>query len=66
MLDTPFPKGSPIRRFVRGRYENSHVSLPEGHSSGVLRSLVGCSCLVDIPAGGGPLAAGETVDILML
>ena len=66
VLDTPFPKGSPIRRFVRGRYENGHVSLPEGHSSGVLRSLVGCSCLVDIPAGGGPLAAGQTVDILML
>ena len=66
VLDTPFPKGSGIRRFVRGKYENGHVSLPEGHSSGVLRSLVGCSCLVDIPAGGGPLAAGETVDILML
>lgn len=66
VLDTPFPKGSGIRRFVRGRYENGHVSLPEGHSSGVLRSLVGCSCLVDIPAGSGPLAAGETVDILLL
>ena len=66
VLDTPFPKGSPIRRFVRGKYENGHVSLPEGHSSGVLRSLVGCSCLVDIPAGGGPLAAGQTVNILLL
>ena len=66
VLDTPFPKGSPIRRFVRGKYENGHVSLPEGHSSGVLRSLVGCGCLVDIPAGGGPLVAGQTVDILML
>ena len=66
VLDTPFPKGSPIRRFVRGKYEKGHVSLPEGHSSGVLRSLVGCGCLVDIPAGSGPLAAGETVDILML
>ena len=66
VLDTPFPKGSGIRRFVRGKCGNGHVSLPEGHSSGVLRSLMGCSCLVDIPAGSGPLAAGETVDILML
>ena len=66
VLDTPFPKGSGIRRFVRGKCGNGHVSLPEGHSSGVLRSLVGCSCLVDIPAGSGPLAAGQTVDILML
>ena len=71
ILDTPFPKGSPIRRFVRGRfvrgrYGDGHVSLPQGHSSGQLRSLAGCSCLVDIPADSGPLAAGETVEVLML
>ena len=66
VLDAPFPKGSPIRRFVRGRYESGHVALPEGHSSGQLRSLVGCNCLVDIPAGSGPLEAGEKIDILML
>ena len=66
VLDAPFSKGSPIRRFVRGRYEGGHVALPEGHSSGQLRSLVGCNCLVDIPAGSGPLEAGEEMDILML
>ena len=66
VLDTPFPKGSPIRRFVRGRYESGHVALPEGHSSGQLRSLAGCNCLVDIPAGSGPLEAGAEMDILML
>lgn len=66
VLDAPFSKGSPIRRFVRGRYESGHVALPEGHSSGQLRSLVGCNCLVDIPAGSGPLEAGEKIDILML
>ena len=66
VLDAPFPKGSPIRRFVRGRYGDGHVSLPQGHSSGQLRSLAGCSCLVDIPADSGPLAAGETVEVLML
>ena len=66
ILDTPFPKSSPIRRFVRGRYGDGHVSLPQGHSSGQLRSLAGCSCLVDIPADSGPLAAGETVEVLML
>ena len=71
VLDTPFPKGSGIRRFVRGRfvrgrYGDGHVSLPQGHSSGQLRSLAGCSCLVDIPADSGPLAAGETVEVLML
>ena len=66
VLDTSFSKGSPIRRFVRGRYESGHVALPEGHSSGQLRSLAGCNCLVDIPAGSGPLEAGTEMDILML
>lgn len=66
VLDTPFPKGGLVRRFVRGSCENGRVTLPDGHSSGVLRSLTGCNCLVDLPAACGPLAAGETVDILYL
>ncbi len=65
VLDTPFPKASPVRRFVRGRYQDGRVTLPEGHSSGQLASLVGCNCLVDIPAGSGPLAAGQAVDVLL-
>jgi len=67
VLETPFPKGGgPVRRFVRGSCENGRVTLPDGHSSGVLRSLTGCNCLVDLPAACGPLAAGETVAILHL
>ena len=66
VLDTPFPKSGPLRRFVRGRYQEGRVALPEGHSSGQLASLVGCSCLVDVPADSGPLAAGQAVDILLL
>lgn len=66
VLNTPFPKASPGRRFVRGRYADGHMTLPEGHSSGMLSSLVGCGCLVDIPAGSGPLEPGDVVDILLL
>ena len=66
VLSTPFSKASKSRRFIRGRHENGYVSLPEGHSSGMLASLVGCNCLVDIPAGSGPLKAGELVDVLLL
>ena len=65
-LSTSFPKPSPVRRFLRGRYEEGTVSLPEAHGSGALRSLVGCSCLVDVPAGSGPLEAGQTVSVLLL
>ena len=48
-LAQSYEKKSPVRRFVRGRVENGEVTLPEGHSSGQLRSLVGCNCLVEIP-----------------
>ena len=66
VLDTPFPKASPRRRFIRGRYENGHITLPEGHSSGMLASLVGCNCLAELPAGSPPAEAGTRVRILLL
>lgn len=66
VLDTPFPKASPRRRFIRGRYENGHITLPEGHSSGMLASLVGCNCLAELSAGSPPAEAGTRVRILLL
>lgn len=66
VLDTPYPKASPKRRFIRGRYENGHITLPEGHSSGMLASLVGCNCLAELPAGSPPAEAGQKVRILLL
>lgn len=66
VLDTPFPKASPKRRFIRGKYENGHVTLPEGHSSGLLSSLVGCNCLAELPAGSPPTEEGMRVRVLLL
>ena len=66
VLDTPFPKASPRRRFVRGTYVHGHVTLPEGHASGMLSSLVGCNCLAELPAGSPPAEAGTRVRILLL
>ena len=66
VLRGSFPKGSAGRRFVRGAYANGAVTLPAGHSSGQMRSLVGCNCLVDIPAGSGPLSDGQTVSVVLL
>lgn len=65
-LAVPFPKASGGRRFIRGRYEDGTVRLPEGHSSGQLRSSVGCNCLVDVPAGSPPLEAGTPVRVILL
>ena len=66
VLRGSFPKGSAGRRFVRGAYADGAVTLPAGHSSGQMRSLVGCNCLVDIPAGSGPLSDGQTVSVVLL
>lgn len=66
VLATPFSKPSPRRRFLRGRYEDGEVTLPEGHSSGQLASLVGCNCLVELPAGTPPAEAGQQVQVWLL
>ena len=65
-LATPFPKASGGRRFVRGVLRDGSISLPDGHSSGQLRSQVGCNCLVDIPAGSPALEAGTMVKAVLL
>ena len=66
ILATPYEKPSPRRRFLRGRCENGQVALPVGHSSGQLASLVGCSCLVELPAGTPPVEAGQAVQVWLL
>jgi molybdopterin molybdotransferase len=72
ILRTPFPGGkSSQRRFVRGRLEDINgglptVTLPEGHSSGRLFSLVGCNCLVDISADTRTLPEGAEVTVVPL
>lgn len=66
VLATPFSKPSPRRRFLRGRYEDGEVTLPEGHSSGQLASLVGCNCLVELPAGTPQAEAGQQVQVRLL
>lgn len=67
ILKTAFPKPSPVRRFVRGRFENGLIWLPENrHASGMLTSLAQCNCLVDIPSGSTGLAEGDAADIILL
>jgi len=61
ILDTPFSKGG--RRFLRGFFRDGRVRLPEGHSSGQLRSSVGANCLVELD---GPRSAGSEVKVYLL
>ena len=48
VVEGSFPKASPGRRFLRGFYQEGRVSLTGKNDSGMLASLVGCNCLVDI------------------
>ena len=66
VLDTAFPKKGKVRRFVRGRFRDGRVTLPEGHASGQLASSVGTNCLAEIPAGDAPLPAGSEVTVWLL
>ena len=62
-----FPKASQGRRFIRAACRAGKVYLPDGlHSSGVLSSMKGCNCLVDIAPGTLSLEAGDRVKIWML
>ena len=51
MADT-FPKPSKGRRLIRAYWENGMFHLPKGlHSNGVLASMIGCNCLIDMRPG---------------
>ena len=66
ILADDFPKKSFGRRFIRGKFENGKIFLPNRHESGSLYSAVGCNALVDIPAGSDKLSAGSEVEIILL
>lgn len=61
-----FEKPSPQRRFIRGKCVNHLVEISKSNSSGQIYSMMGCNCLVEIPAGSGPLAADSEVTVWML
>jgi molybdopterin molybdotransferase len=65
-----FAKKSPQRRFLRVEvaYEKDKwIARQTGNQqSGILRSMIGCNALVDIPAGSGPIIPGSLVDAVIL
>ena len=66
-LADAFGKPSPGRRFVRAYWENGVFHLPEGlNSNGVLASMVGCNCLLDVPAGSDALKPGDPAEAILL
>jgi molybdopterin molybdotransferase len=65
-LADAFNKRGGARRFLRGRFDGSAVHLPDGHFNGQISSMIGCNCLVDLPANSDKLKPGDRVSILIL
>ena len=61
-----FAKGSPSRRFLRGIFEDGAVTIPAAQSNGQMKAMVGCNCLVDIPAGTGELKPGDRIKVILI
>lgn len=65
----PFRKESPQRRILRciAFWKNGlwQIKLAGKQNPGILRSLVACNALADIPAGTGPLQIGDRVRIII-
>jgi molybdopterin molybdotransferase len=55
------------RRFVRAVWENGVFHLPKGlHSNGVLSSMAGCNCLLDLTEETSGLQPGVEVEAILL
>ena len=69
ILDDEFTKVSTQRRFVRVRLEAQgtqlHAKLAGKQSNGALQSMVASNALLDVPAGSGPLKAGQLVTAVL-
>lgn len=67
VLETDFNKKSNVRRFIRAFYNDSSVKLTNNkHASGILSSMKGCNCLIDIKAGTEALKKGDKVNIILI
>ncbi|MCC3869119.1 gephyrin-like molybdotransferase Glp [Terrisporobacter mayombei] len=67
VMEEDFLKESKGRRIIRGIYKNNKVYLPQGgHSSGMMSSMLGCNCLIDIKPGTKQLLKGEEVEIILI
>lgn len=68
VIEHDFLKESKGRRFIRAYYKNHKVYLPQKglHSSGVLSTMAGCNCVIDITPGTKQLLKGDEVNVVLL
>ena len=67
-LTTGFSKSSKGNRYLRAKAMGGSVTIPgEATPKPLVRQpfcMIGCNCLVELPAGSGPVTPGEEVEVL--
>lgn len=67
LLKNKFSKTIRGRRYVRAMTDGETVTIPTVlHSNGVLSSLVGCNCLIEMQEGQTGTRAGEMAEVILL
>ena len=67
VLKNEFSKKIKGRRYVRAFVDETGVMIPCGlHSNGVLATMAGCNCLIDMQEGRPGIHAGEEAEVLLL
>ena len=65
-----FNKKSASRRFIRGHLSWSEagwqINVLPGQKPSMIRSLISCNALIDMPAGSTPFEAGKDVSVIVL
>lgn len=67
VLETDFIKSSNVTRYVKAVYRKGRVFFSTNlHSSGILSSMIGCNCLVEVLPNNAPIQKGEEVWVILL
>lgn len=62
-----FTKRSKVARYLRAVYEDGYVRSADGsNGSGILSTMCGCNCFIEIPAGTEELKEGDRVWVVLL
>lgn len=67
VAENEYPKASRVDRYVRAHYVDGRVRIADGsNDSGVLSSMCGCNCLIEIPAGTKKVDQGDQVCVVLI
>ena len=67
VLKNEFGKKIRGRRYIRAVTDGESVSVPTGlHSNGILATMAGCNCLIEMEEGKPGTKAGELAEVILL